>query len=172
MPEKPVGNSIDAFAAEARTFAAWARGDDGGNIDPRSALLRILALYRQALLLPKPWTDGLSADLEECEVPEHELQVVIQRAWQLPCKFYAQVSDPFEDPQPTPVNPHLADDIGDIYRDVAGGLMLFERGKRDEALWEWGFNFQFHWGAHATGAIRALHSYLAQEDPDGLSSGA
>lgn len=164
--------AIDAFAREVRVFAAWARGDGGESMDVRSALLRILALYQQGLLLPMPWTEGMDSDLAECEVPQQELHAVIQRAWQLPCQFYAQVVDPFEDPQPTLSGSHIADDIGDIYRDVVGGLMLFDRGMRDEALWEWKFNLQIHWGDHATGAIRALHLYLAQENPDGLASSA
>ena len=44
------------------------------------------------------------------------------------------------------------------------------RWKLVDALWEWGFNFQAHWGEHASSAIRALHCYLAQEDPSGLCS--
>jgi hypothetical protein len=64
----------------------------------------------------------------------------------------------------------LADDLVHIYRHLAAGLRLHELGKVDDALWEWGFNFQAHWGEHASSAIRALHCYLAQEDPTGLCS--
>jgi hypothetical protein len=66
----------------------------------------------------------------------------------------------------------LADDLVAIYRDVALGLDLHERGRVDDALWEWGFGFQARWGQHASSAIRALHGYLAQEDPSGLCSDA
>jgi hypothetical protein len=78
--------------------------------------------------------------------------------------------DPLQDPPEEPVVGHTSDDIGDIYRDVARGLALFDSGRRDEAGWEWGFNFRIHWGEHATGAMRAFHAYLAQENPDGLAS--
>ena len=66
----------------------------------------------------------------------------------------------------------VVDNLGGIYRDVARGLVLFEAGNHDEALWEWGFNFRTHWGEHATGVLRALHAYLAQEESDGLSRDA
>ncbi|HJV62984.1 MAG TPA: DUF5063 domain-containing protein, partial [Albitalea sp.] len=66
----------------------------------------------------------------------------------------------------------LADDLVDIYRDVATGLHWHRIGRVDDALWEWGFNFQAHWGEHASSAIRALHCYLSREDPSGLCSNA
>ena len=57
------------------------------------------------------------------------------------------------------------------HRDVVGGLRLFREGHRSEAVWAWSFGFQTHWGEHATGAIRALHAWLAAEAPAGLGSG-
>jgi hypothetical protein len=64
----------------------------------------------------------------------------------------------------------LADDLGDIYRDVTTGLRAFQAGHILQARWEWGFHFQHHWGEHATSAIRALHSWLEANSPDRLIS--
>ncbi|MBL8266663.1 MAG: DUF5063 domain-containing protein [Steroidobacter sp.] len=161
-------NTIDRFAMEARAFCTWARGDDGVVLDVRSALVRVVALYNAAILLPHPWNERLSSELAEAETPKAELELVLRRASALPLQFYSEIFDPFER-SPEPVTGHITDDIGDIYSDVARGLVLYERGQHDEALWEWGFNLKIHWGAHATGAIRALHAYLAQEKPDGLA---
>lgn len=45
------------------------------------------------------------------------------------------------------------------YQRVAGGR-----------FWEWSFGFRTHWGEHATGAIRALHWYLFEVEPQSLSA--
>ena len=171
MREPMDEKALVLFANEARTFVSWARGEDGVAMDVRSALLRILALYQAALFLPHPWTEGMNSELAQADLSENELASVQHRASQLPCQSYLEIFDPYENPA-EPVMGHLTDDIGDIYRDIARGLILFNRGQHDEALWEWGYNLQIHWGEHATGAIRALHAHLVQENPDALASHA
>jgi hypothetical protein len=70
----------------------------------------------------------------------------------------------------TPVVGSLSDDLADIYRDVVTGLRAYDRGDRAGAVWEWRFNLHAHWGAHATGAMRALHWWLCNNDPGRLSN--
>jgi hypothetical protein len=161
---------LDVFAEQAQRFCLWATGEDGSSISAASALRRVSSLYSAALELPVPFTEGMSAELAEVD-PPLAAQVSARIAGLKPPAYW-EIFDPLRDPREEPVAGSIADDIGDIYRDVARGLVLFELGERAEALWEWGFNFRIHWGAHATGAMRALHAYLAQEDPDGLSQGA
>jgi Domain of unknown function (DUF5063) len=58
----------------------------------------------------------------------------------------------------------LADDLTDIWRDLKQGLIALEAGAPSEDVtWEWRFGFYTHWGRHATEALRALHSHLADE---------
>jgi hypothetical protein len=163
-------SQLDAFAEQAQRFCRWATCEDGESMSAASALRRVSALYTAALELPVPFAKGMSADVAEVD-PPHEAQVVARIAGLKPTVYW-EVFDPLRDPAEEPVAGSIPDDIGDIYRDVARGLVLFELGERAEALWEWGFNFRIHWGAHATRAMRALHAYLAQEYPDGLSQGA
>ncbi len=56
----------------------------------------------------------------------------------------------------------LADDIADIYRDLKEGLVLAEKqpASPEQLIWDWRFGFYSHWGEHATGALRTLHSLL------------
>jgi hypothetical protein len=136
------------------------------------ALRRVSSLYAAALDLPLPFTHGMSEDVAEVELPSGSVGVVAARASEIPLQIYWEVFDPIATPCEEPVCGLIAADLGDIYGDVARGLVLFESGDRDEALWEWAFNFRIHWGEHATGALRALHAYLAQENPDGLSRDA
>ena len=160
--------AVDRFSQQARAFCAWARGDGGASLDMRSALLQITSLYHAALLLPNPWKENLSSGPTGVDVPKEEVEAVVRRVGELPCQYYSEIYDPFEEVS-DPVIGHITDDIGDIYRDVAVGLILFDRGQSDEALWAWGFNLRIHWGEHATSAIRALHAYLSQQSPDCLS---
>jgi hypothetical protein len=51
----------------------------------------------------------------------------------------------------------LADDLADIYRDLRDGLAAWDSGRPDEAAWGWRFTYWSHWGAHAVGALGALH---------------
>jgi hypothetical protein len=163
---------IETFASEARKFCQWALGVDNSPMTASSALARISHIYVAGLELPGPWTDGLSTEDAGAETPSGTIELVIKRASQLPFQFYWKIFEPLEDPPREPVGGHLTDDIGDIYQDISRGLVLYDANRKDEARWEWGFNFRNHWGEHATGAIRALHAYLSQEDPDGLSSDA
>jgi hypothetical protein len=76
--------------------------------------------------------------------------------------FYREIYDPFESPEESEVAGLLADDFADIYRDLQDGLDKWNRGETGEALWEWRFNFENHWGEHLTGALRALHILTAR----------
>jgi hypothetical protein len=76
--------------------------------------------------------------------------------------FYREIYDPFESLTEPEVAGSLADDFTDIYRDLQDGLAKWDRGETGEALWEWRFNFENHWGEHLTGALRALYILAAR----------
>lgn len=163
---------LDDFAQEARSFCRWATGADGTPMNAPAALRRVSSLYVAALSLPLPFAHGMSEGVAEVALPPGLEGVVAARASEIPLQIYWEVFDPIATPSEEPVAGSIVDDLNDIYRDVARGLVLFEAGDRDEALWEWAFHFRIHWGQHVTGALRALHAYLAQENPDGLSRDA
>jgi len=163
-----MSSELNAFADETRRFVDWVTGAGNEEMDVATALRRIVSLYSAALQLPSPFS--ASQESEDVErVSDTEWKSALERALKLPLRYYGEVFDPLPVPPEEPVVGDVGDDIADIYRDVATGLRLFEAGDEGEALWEWGFSFRIHWGEHATGAIRALHGYLAQEDADGLS---
>lgn len=71
-----------------------------------------------------------------------------------PHDFYWEVFDPYVDEER--VAGSLSDDFLDIYRDLKRGLMAFDRGQTQDAVWQWRFHFDHHWGEHAVDALRAL----------------
>ncbi|GGN07013.1 hypothetical protein GCM10009721_38370 [Terrabacter tumescens] len=63
------------------------------------------------------------------------------------------------DQQPEVVNLPLADDLADIWHDLRAGLSLVGGPPTvDNAVWEWRFHFEIHWGRHAVEALRAVHA--------------
>ncbi|NUP94961.1 MAG: DUF5063 domain-containing protein [Planctomycetaceae bacterium] len=162
--------ALDEFAREARAFRRWVTGDEPAPMDAPTALRRVAALFSAALALPA--TDALDvSEEEEPDVPAEELARVAERTKLLPFSYYLQVLDPhdfFLAPPPDPDKfeepgvADLLDDIRDIHRDVACGLILFDAGSRVDAHWHWAFSFRAHWGRHAASAIHALQAYVTR----------
>jgi hypothetical protein len=161
-----VQQAAGAFAQEATRFQRWARVElDEGGASAGLALMRVTRLYLAALLLPPPWGDGRSCASVEC-VDDAEWRLVYTSAGRLPVDDYGEQFDPLVVPPDEPTIGRLSDDIADIYRDVVSGLRDYEAGRHSEAVGAWAFGFRHHWGAHATGAIRALHAWLTQNVGD------
>lgn len=162
-------NDLKLFAERARRFQRWISesGTEGGSA-AREALLELVGLYGAALALPSPFLAASGTD-QSARVEDAEVERA--RAWcaRLPFQHYGEVFDSTVVPPEEPVMGDVGDDVADIYRDVVTGLRLFDAGHVDDALWEWSFNFRIHWGRHAADAIRAIHLWLASNEPDQLS---
>jgi hypothetical protein len=52
------------------------------------------------------------------------------------------------------------DDLSDIARDLSGVLWHIERGAINDAIWEFRFGYQTHWGMHLHRLRRYLHSIM------------
>lgn len=167
MKDSKTASPLDTFALEARAFCAWATGTDGSTMSAAAALRRVASLYVAALSLPQPFGPGLSSEYRSADAPNRHL--VLGRVATLPLNRYWEVYAPNTETPEEPVAGSLTDDIQDIYDNVARGLELFDAGNHSEALFEWGFGFRIHWGEHATGAVRALHAFLAEQDPEALA---
>jgi hypothetical protein len=158
----PPAVAIEHFAHAANQFAAWAaQREDSGAIAARNVLRHLTELYLAALSLP---ASAGSENAPDIDVDIVEWKTICANCARLPLDYYGEIFDPLTMPPQEPVVGSLADDIGDIYRDVVTGLRHYRAGRTDEAVWQWTFLFQVHWGEHATGAIRALHAWLAANE--------
>ncbi len=156
-------DEIDNFADVARAFQTWATAaDDEGRCAALKALrilTRLLAAGADLRALP----DGADGSLSTDQIPDAEWRQVLDRASRLPFRYYSELLDPMPVPaRDDPVVGDVTDDIADIYRDIVGGLRLYDAGKRAEAAWNWVFDFENHWGEHATSAVRAIYCYLRE----------
>jgi hypothetical protein len=84
----------------------------------------------------------------------------------LPFQYYREVFDALDlESDEDAVVGDLYDDVADIYRDLAEGLFVYHQQSPAEAERFWSQSFQYHWGEHATSALRALYCSLRHE-PD------
>ncbi len=115
----------------------------------------IVALYDAAMRLPQ--SDPSGQDAPE-PVSQDDWQALFKRlSVQLgEINDYSFVFDPY-DQTSAPVIGSLADDLADIYSDLHTGLVLHAAQANDDAIWQWRFGFENHWGRHAAHALYALH---------------
>ncbi len=164
-------DAIDQFAAEASRFESWAhRSDLHGEVAAREALIRVSSLYTAALQLPPAWSDALEDEPDVLRLPADECQR-LTAIKHLPIDMYGVVGNPLLLPPDDPGIGSVVDDLSDIYRDVVTGLRAYRAGNRAQAVWECAFGFTHHWGEHATGAIQAIHAWLAANAPERLTTG-
>ena len=119
-------------------------------VSPENAeewLALLMQLYVCVMRLPEMQPDNDLVSREKDAPP----QLVVQSH-----STYWEVFDPFVFEEP--VCGDLRDDLQDIYADLRTGIREYEAGRENNALWEWKFGVDNHWGQHAVDAIRALHS--------------
>lgn len=155
---------VEAFASEARRFAAWAVGADLPPATPLEALVRLLALYAAGVELDAPLTRDEVADIPPIENSERSIEAVIARIAPFGARQYASIFDPYETPPARAEGRDLAEDVSEVFRDVIRGLALFDAGRDREAQVFWAHRLRVHWGEHATSAIHALHWTALEEE--------
>jgi hypothetical protein len=168
----PRMDSVEKFAREAAAFERWLLSGTDREADAVSqCLIRLLDLYRAGIDLPREWSDELDDRAEIELVSDAEWRRAHEASQRLPLDYYSEVFDPTKTPSEDPVIGSVSDDLADVYRDVVAGLRAYERGDRAGAIWEWSFGLHSHWGAHVTGAVRALHWWLCNNAPNQLPRG-
>lgn len=142
---------IAVFIDEVRSYCEFiARAGEMPLVQRKNmAREQLLRLYAAAISLPELPAAG---DVEAGDNPERPTN------WQGfgDDELYWEVFDPYR--EEAPVCGSLSDDLLDIYFDVYRGLALWDDGHHVEAIWEWWFSRDHHWGDHAVDALRALHT--------------
>ena len=149
----------DSFASIARRFTSFVKAFDA---HPRDEFVRqveplLLELYSAALRLGRGHLED-DDDLPEGRMTTDEWWEFFQRLGRHLGSYdaYSFVFDPY-DLGSEAGTAKLSDDLADIYRELDEGLALFDAGRTGEAVWQWRFTFDSHWGRHAAHAIYALH---------------
>ena len=142
---------VDTFVREARAYCRFVETASELVLAERlrAARERLLGLYMAALALP-------SVEPDDTDAPPSPN---VAASWPgfAGKDVYWEVFDPYEHDATDPVAGSLTDDVLGVYGDIKPGLTLWDASQEQNAIWEWRFNFDSHWGDHAIDALRALH---------------
>ena len=109
----------------------------------------LMKLYISAMNLPEtePETIASLSDISEA--------VTIRFSEQIPTTYW-EIFDPYADKDS--VCGDLTEDLSDIAAALKTGMKEYEAGRFGNAVFEWKFGLNNHWGQHIVDALRALHA--------------
>lgn len=117
-------------------------------------------LIRLIFHIPAVESHQHCVDYDGRRIGNEEFGRAVRRFGELPFNFYRVVFDPHDfEATDEPVTGMLADDLGDIYRDLAEGLDNAKNGHLDDACFDWCRSYQSHWARHAVNALAAIEIY-------------
>ena len=138
--------AAESFEAMVVDFCQHLEQGDMGRSSLEVLLRRLDAAARELPLVePSDAEYGDPADLgESCRQVAGRVGILFghQCFYELVSEAEATIGD-------------LRDDLSDIYRDLRRGLAVAQQSTVD-AIWEWRFNHEVHWGIHARDALAAL----------------
>ena len=151
--------ALSAFAGLAEAFCARLEDAASRPEELLDAVHRLLPrLYAGALQLPPTSTLDEDAGSSGSGSFGSPAGLAGLRAFLGDRIFYREIFNPYSNADDEEeVTGDLIDDLGDIHRDLMSGLLHWRAGRAGHALWQWRFNFEIHWGEHATSALRALY---------------
>lgn len=120
---------IEAFALAARQFCTLLEGQPAAE----ELALALAELHAGALCLQDRFPED--------DAPEEAQDSELSALPLLPVDISWVYLDPLSMKPSEPGAGSLADDLGDIQRDLARGLWLFDVGRVIAACWEWRFYF-------------------------------
>jgi hypothetical protein len=177
----PEQNEICAsFISEARAYCDTVDGHEGISLGRflRELALRIVRLYATALQLAdviSHTSDNPSEVLANAFTHEQESALTQALKEKLGSyNTYREIFDPYDKPSEEAVYGSLGLDLAEIYRDLRNVLATDESKNEDtlpDILSDARFQFEHHWGEHATKALRVIDSllyrqYIEVEDRD------
>src|SRR3954453_23869318 len=156
-------SEIDQFVSAVRPFIEWAESPATTDAHGEAVAARrhVIGLIAAAIALPEG-----APDLEAATISHEEYKIVYHRFGALPFNYYSECFNPLRVPPEEPGVADLADDLADIWRDVKPGLLLYDAGSPDSAVWHWSNHYAWHWGHHATAALYALQSWFSSAGDD------
>ena len=150
--------SVEAFRLAAEEFCGLA---EAGRPLVAADLWRIRRLLLRLLLhIPAVEAHPQGVETAGRRLEEAEFGRAVRRFAELPFSFYRVVFDPHDlEADDEPVMGMLADDLADIYRDLAEGVDQARQGNLEAACFDWSLSYRTHWARHAVHALTALELY-------------
>lgn len=143
------------FKDVAKEYCDWV---ESGNSKEDVARWLVITLSEMIHLVVKIDDDG-NDDAGSDEFQNRDYFEVRRSFPELPFHGYFESSDCFEREKNKVLPGELLDDLVDIYQDLTHGLYVHEHIAPTEAKRYWRQSYRYHWGQHATSALRALYYY-------------
>lgn len=144
--------------AAAREYCAWVAVSPSGELTEAHEALRQLSLMHSAALRLPP-----ELPVADCEAPDRRadevmFDAILKRFGCMPFGHYWMTYGPTSiEIKADVVVGDLRDNLAEVWRDLAEGLLHWDAGEPIEAVWTWGFGFRISWGRNCADALRALH---------------
>ncbi len=127
---------------------------------PFTTLLRLLsALAKSAISIPTVLVEKECA--ESCRIDHEAWTIIAADLRDLTESAAARLMQEYEGDLDAQVRASMLwDDLADIYRDLRDSLDLYALGGPEqiaEAVWQWRFGYESHWGAHLMRALLTVY---------------
>lgn len=158
-------SAAEQFFNTADAFVAWVKSSpQDAAEEAKTALVHLSEIYTKALFLMKVEVERAEGanDPEECRVGVEEWNEVYERLNHFPFTYYQESELPL-DSDTKQVFTDIVEGLTDIYQDITEGLNLYKAGEEEQAACHWQMTFEYHWGRHCLGAMKALHSWFQEE---------
>jgi hypothetical protein len=104
----------------------------------------------------------------DVDVDDAEMKALLKFIGErVPFSYYWAVLNPVDEAGlPETGTGDLIDDLGDIYSDLKKALILFGKddlGAKENAIFQFKFGYENHWGEHCIEALYAIHHFLQVE---------
>jgi Domain of unknown function (DUF5063) len=159
---------VERFVKVVRDYLALVDGLPGPTAI--EFLSQCVILVPQIYALSQQLPDIELTEDEASEESEVEAEPPMGKIHSLLGKYdlYSAVFDPVFDE--AALKTTISDDLSDIYTDLKRPLFHYDSGDEHQqriAIWEWKFYMKIHWGHHAVGALRPIHSLVHDHlDPE------
>jgi len=151
-----VAVSLPQFAEVVRRYCDWCEAAPRNGREEAQTAFDLLV----NLLAGMPPVQGGFGGGAGREISHDEWKRMHSRFASMPFQYYESRHDPLDIDDRERELGDIADDLADIWRDLKPALELYDSNQQAVAAAEWQFDFEIHWGRHATAALYAIHCWL------------
>ncbi|MHC5058320.1 MAG: DUF5063 domain-containing protein [Planctomycetota bacterium] len=124
-------------------------------------LLRLLTLLAAAGLALPPCGEGGEGEYGEMRLSHEDWQRIAGAVGRVTAPAIRELTADAGEDDPDALRAEMLwDDLADVYRDLRHALRIFDLGTEDaraEAVWQWRFDYESHWGEHLFSALQTVH---------------
>jgi len=148
--------AAESFIESVERFCEWSEADKHDCLEARQHLLTLMVSIPHLEEYRYAGDDEITAPRRGNEQWKRDHKHFSN----LPFQYYQIIFDPHNLKQTDDsVTGDLCNDFADVFGDLWGGLELHRSGHTIEALSHWVDSYFYHWGHHASSALRALDEF-------------